>query len=906
MKRTRAAAIALVNWRGVFYERYLLDPHVTALEGANGAGKTTVLIAACVVLLPDMSHLRFTSVSEHGGTGGDRGLWGRLGEPGRPSYAVLDLRLPTGERFLAGVHLERRGEPTVEPTPFVITDVAENVALQDILLERGDVDAVPELPQLRERVARLGARIQTFTTAKEYFGTLFDRGVTPLRLGTEEDRIKLNEMLRTSMSGGLSRALTNELRDFLLKEEMGLADTLKRMRANLEACRRTRVEVEESRRLEQEIFAVYEAGQAMFAAAIHATRERAEELERRVEVARSAVREAEARSDALGQQVADAVLARERMKEQLAEIRTALDADRTLLERLKRVQSILRRISEREELLAEANLELEDAGQARGEAEGERDAARRHRDDASARRDKAAEGLADFQRGLEELHRRATEHRLAAERLDEARGLLSGIEITAATVATLRSKVADELRTIGNDVVRIEQSISTAKSRRREHQEVLTALSALSDVLVVVDEAFERGRDALHRLRELDAKAKGRDGLPAQIEGARNLAGRQQRAREKSARLETAERRLPSQGSVEDALRESEAALQVLDQRHRDDEQGAADAERSLTIAQARLRELDAAMRRWRETVDRARSVESRWQATLRSRKDVLALRAHLTSRRDEEREAHARYSNRRQALHEEATRLEQMGGAFPAELLKARDAVEGELLAGQFEEIEVEEAAPVEALLGPLANAIVVEDPRSAADALVRLSGKPDSVWLVGGDAELKLDEQGRPPGEIVSGNAVVTGTTEGWRITQLPRQPTLGRRARERRVVALRAEATTLASEVDVRRATLRRIALSREVTDQLLAEIDVLERGDPSPDLEETRRKVDQGATTERDLRESCKRIKADIDAVRPRQRGLRDLLPEAWLLDETDHPARRSRSVVAPWSTFRRVS
>ncbi len=111
MKRTRAAAIALVNWRGVFYERYLLDPHVTALEGANGAGKTTVLIAACVVLLPDMSHLRFTSVSEHGGTGGDRGLWGRLGEPGRPSYAVLDLRLPTGERFLAGVHLERRGEP---------------------------------------------------------------------------------------------------------------------------------------------------------------------------------------------------------------------------------------------------------------------------------------------------------------------------------------------------------------------------------------------------------------------------------------------------------------------------------------------------------------------------------------------------------------------------------------------------------------------------------------------------------------------------------------------------------------------------------------------------------------------------------------------------------------------------
>jgi len=82
----------------------------------------------------------------------------------------------------------------------------------------------------------------------------------------------LNEMLRTSMTGGISRALTSELRAFLLKEEGGLADTLARMKANLDACRRTRTEVQESRRLEQEIGAVFEAGQTMFAAAFLATR----------------------------------------------------------------------------------------------------------------------------------------------------------------------------------------------------------------------------------------------------------------------------------------------------------------------------------------------------------------------------------------------------------------------------------------------------------------------------------------------------------------------------------------------------------------------------------------------------------------------------------------------------------
>src|SRR5512147_458747 len=115
MSRARVVALALVNWKGVFYERYLLDRHVTALEGANGAGKTTVMIAAYVVLLPDMSRLRFTNLGETGATGGDRGIWGRLGEPGRPSYAVLDFALAGGLRLIGGVHLERKGEPSVEP-----------------------------------------------------------------------------------------------------------------------------------------------------------------------------------------------------------------------------------------------------------------------------------------------------------------------------------------------------------------------------------------------------------------------------------------------------------------------------------------------------------------------------------------------------------------------------------------------------------------------------------------------------------------------------------------------------------------------------------------------------------------------------------------------------------------------
>src|SRR5688572_23588302 len=287
MSRARASALALVNWKGVFYERYLLDPHVTALEGANGAGKTSVMIAAYVVLLPDMSRLRFTNLGETSATGGDRGIWGRLGAAGRPSYAVLELELG-GERVILGVHLERKAEPSVEPTAFIVTGLDRRHELSALLLLRdGETEGVPLLSELRSAGAALGAHVEVFDTIREYFVALFERGITPLRLSNDDDRGKFNEMLRTSMTGGISRALTSELRLFLLKEEAGLSGTLSRMRENLEACRRTRIEVQEARGLEQEITGVYEAGLSMFVAALAAARERAREQAERRDRARA-------------------------------------------------------------------------------------------------------------------------------------------------------------------------------------------------------------------------------------------------------------------------------------------------------------------------------------------------------------------------------------------------------------------------------------------------------------------------------------------------------------------------------------------------------------------------------------------------------------------------------------------
>ncbi len=130
--RTRITDLVLMNWRGVFYHRFRFDRHITALEGGNGAGKTTAMIAAYVVLMPDLSLVRFGTVTD-GDTGGDRGLYGRLG--GRVAYSVLAFELADGGRLLAGVKLEQKAAPRVEATPFVVTGLGE-VDLEAVLLRR--------------------------------------------------------------------------------------------------------------------------------------------------------------------------------------------------------------------------------------------------------------------------------------------------------------------------------------------------------------------------------------------------------------------------------------------------------------------------------------------------------------------------------------------------------------------------------------------------------------------------------------------------------------------------------------------------------------------------------------------------------------------------------------------------
>ena len=889
MSRVRAEALALVNWRGVFYERYELDRHVTALEGNNGAGKTTVMIAAYVVLLPDMTRLRFTNLGETGATGGDKGIWGRLGEPGRPSYAAIDFRLPRGERVLAGVHLERKGEPTVEPSPFLVTGLADDVRLQDLLLlEQGDMELVPELQELKDNAGRLGGRVQTFSTARDYFAALFEHGITPMRMGTDEERNKLNEMLKTSMTGGMSRGLLQELRSFLLKQEGGLADTLQRMRANLDACRRTRTEVIEAQRLEQEIGSVYEAGEEMFAAAVAATRQRAEEMTRRVsekEAARIEAEEAAREARTAFEEVTRAVDEAQAAKAQAAATVAQAAA------REKQVADALdwrRKLDERDKELAEAVAQRDEARRASRESE----RALQHASDgfsaANEARERAAAGLADLQKGLEEVHRRAAAHKKVRQELERARTALQVPGLGPEDGTTVDARTREQLADADRQRRELDRRIADAATHREEHRQAVEALRTIVGSAVDPGGGVDVAHDALEEVQKWESAARGRDELRRQVKQATTDAERQATTREKAQLLGLEWPAGGGRAAVEAALNAADLGIDSARRRAQRAEAATADAARAGKEAQTQIQALQARTASWNELTALARRLEDHLGAPLEGREGLSGARATLREQREEAGRGLQGALSERESLLKEASQLLNAGGTFPDALLRLRDDLTAELLASHFDDVDVEEAAELEAKFGPLAEALVVDDLEEATRRLARRDPSLGTVWLLPEDAALALD-----PDQVI-GRAgerdVVVEEGVARRVTRIPDRPTLGRAAREERARELRRTASELEPRIEELMTSVRALESLQTAADSLLAGVATWARGDPSQELERERQTAAAAHRREQTARAEATAANTEVAQLTVRRRALRDLLGDAALLDAPDQRQR----------------
>ncbi|WP_207285099.1 chromosome partition protein MukB [Pseudomonas sp. FW300-N2A2] len=890
MSRMRAVALALVNWKGVFYERYLLDRHVTALEGANGSGKTTVMIAAYVVLLPDMSRLRFTNLGETGATGGDKGIWGRLGELGRPSYVVLEFALEGQRRLIAGIQLERKSEPSVDLTPFIISGLEDSVRLQDLLLlAQGDNEVVPELQELRETSARLGGRLQVFPSAKEYFATLFEQGVLPMRMGVDEERNKFNEMLRTSMTGGISRALTSELRGFLLKEETGLADTLQRMKANLDACRRTRTEVQESRRLEQEIGDVFHSGQAMFTAAFLAVGERATELERRVDDAEKLYTEAMQADANARETLVSTEMELEVIEVQLSDSNRSLTQAKDWLERMCGAVDALQTLIHCQEVLKEAELEAERALEQRQLAEAMFERRRTERRRMQNDYEKAVQGQLDLEVGIEQLYLHAGAYRQATKHLKAVQDLLEVPTLVVTEFDGWQVHSREELESVDHERRKLMTQLADAEEHRKRHEVTIAALIAVvGDVPTPASEAYRVAGDALRHYRDEVALADRLPSIKQAVESQHLLVERYAKVRAQADRLAVSWSMESAVETIKTLLGIAESEREVHEQKSRDAGQRFAFAQSDVQDMDFRCNELAVLEPSWRELSTRAQRISEHLGVQLLSRADLDLARGMLEKKFSEIRDSEVFTRAFHERLLSESRALLTSGGPFPDGLLRLRDQVGADLLAASFDDVGLHEAAILEARLGPLTQALIVDNPEEVAKHVHQRADSLPDVLLISRDAN--LEPWLLTPELGVDNNDVIVSEGRALRVSRIPERPRLGRRAREVRAEELRAEAELLALELDALHS--RRSLQEKLVADgnDLLADHGLWLSESPALARVALQERIVATQVLSESLREEISSNDQAAQVLHPRIDGLRTLLSEAFVL-EVPNPAER---------------
>jgi len=884
--RTRAVELCLVNWKGVFCESYRLDRHVTALEGANGAGKTTVMIAAYLVLFPDLTRLRFTNLGESAGASGDKGIWGRLGEIGRPSYSALRLQRGDGSEVLIGVHALRKTEPSLELTPFMLTELRPELSTQELLLlSTEDHEEVPTLREVGENAGRRGVHFATFPTLKDYFSMLFELGISPLRLASDEEKGKYNDMLRTSMTGGISRALTNELRSFLLKEENGLSGTLGRMRSNLDACRRTRAEVSQARVLENEISGIYSAGHGMFSRAVLATEKEIRESFEKVERVRREREQEAARVATLEVALSEARVRHAGLVVRLKEQRGSSEQQREQLRRLERARLLAARLDDLERELQRLTAAADTAEVSQQVASNSRQHWKDERSHAQAALARSAQGLANLQQGLEELHRRAHAFRSAEEALAKCRALSGNSAFAPSQIAEAKDSALQRCAELDQERATKDREMENAKRREAEHDAALTALGALCS------SAGQAGVDLYALAQQELAVCEAEERLSQRLD---ELLHEEQRKtaelRQKellNARLKDVDPEFPLDPSaLSGVLRSLDEQLLGLEQTAREAELRAEEAGRVVDTTARSLKQLEELVARYAQValaLKRADSVVG----TLPAHSESVAtqLKSLRVEVRRIRRELERLLAERERALFD-ASLVGQAGGG-DVELLRLRDVIDGELLAERFEDLDVDAACKTQAQLGPLANALVVMDPEEALTKLASENRELATVWLVKAGANLGELVSRDIPGQ--SGGDVVVETEFGLRVTRIEATGTLSRRARERRAELAAAEALELGTQIERLELWLPRAEDALSALEFLEKEIDLWRRGDPSV-LELEARAALLTAEEQKDLRRrELIQIAEKLRTFQLKANGVRPLLAEAWLLENAAEPA-----------------
>lgn len=879
-QRAHIKALAIINWRGIQFQILDMDRRLTALEGENGAGKTTCMTAAYLLLMPNISLLGTSNVEDSGDGKKRTGLHGKLGESGA-CYSVFEIINPRGERCLAGAMLHPLPSQGVEIKKlFVAEGLPAHVPLESILLLRKEGrEVIPvDASAIVEQAVLYGAKANTYTSVADYGTRLYELGILPIKLGDVKKQIQFNKILQTGFQGNFSTALQKRIKEYLLPEN-DIGGHLAQMQEHMRQCRSSRVLVSRLQDKIETVHGLHQQALTMIDAAAAAVRLNAAERKEQVMLATERLSEGEQREAGLEKALAELKTQEDAAKVALSNAVEALQAAERNARLAEQANEVAKKMTDQQNSLVVAvearAVAKQELDQANGLLENERRTCTKLREEY---RD-VCDRLADASRHWQKVSMEAGLYEGAKNALEDAQRSLPDQDVSQANVKALFATCEEKVRDLSAEASQQRCELEGAQQNRERFTAALVLTEKLAGQAVIP----ESGQEAAHHLliahdRELQEIEAGQQ-LPAELANAKRLAKKQ------VALCGVLEKIADRTGTIDSSelLRAKHDQFQSESDIARQNLETAKDEKNTLGILvidySNRRKDLLKKCETFRTACEKRSIAVRLFSRDLNTLADLQALIVELDIQKNNLSGQISLLTHEKQDLEAEITAQSGLGDDGENEILQT---IGGRRLSSQFEDLDRADAGELQARLGPLVDAVIVKDVDAAVAKLETLEDPPQEMWLVE-SGKFKIENLRSKPSE----KFVTVRSDIATRITRFPRFPKLGHDSRKAYVGHLR----NLLHEVleNIKGAKEQRQNLSANINSlyELEKYLPAIEVGDPQIQIE--------GIDTE--LAGLDAQL-AKYDAVISAQReilawsrdisaSLQQLLPDSRLLDEEDY-------------------
>lgn len=911
--RNKVVSIYLVGWAGRDFLHLDFDQAVTSIEGANGVGKTSKMYASIICRIPFKEYLDFSNVGAEKSNNKKTGLYGRLG-PGPVAYTLLEClvhepRSRKAKKVWVGVKIEKRTFPDYELYPFILTGEWDAGRLYNLFFQKNEHRTVMlgstiggSHAELSRAVMKAGGSFSSYSKT-EYARKLYEYQINPLKLSNSKEKNLFSSLINLSLRGGLSSTVLSQLKLYILSSDDSSKLWVKRAQEKTKTSRSTIANIKTYMSNLEFIEYLYSQSTQLLCLLVRELRQQYEHSVNEIKAIRLNSNQALLEKIQLR---SDKNLADKEVKQLLNEIK---DVKNELLA-IEEDKSLARSAWECKESLLDKKRCLEKNNRKEAEEVSKYqdisvkiNVIQSSYDKKSNLVNNIIEEILDKEEAFTKEQSRATRYSHAFKCIND---LLPELQSRQLTQAKTTSDLASSLelsktnleKEVNSKLLEISDLNSRVKLAKWTGEKYTVALDSLNDILAkdsgLKDEVLQGQHLQAEQAYEISEKVLLHTSKMKLLRQNLTLYTRQ--VEDCSYQLRNFEklndliRGYSELGSI-DSLKKWNDVFQELSQRKSNNESLIFENNRQIAIETKEISKkkiykdsIEAKVREWLKFNSIKDNLSNDYGVKLFNRedyraefsrvnKDIIRVENNIVKIKDD--------------LSNLKIQLDQLINSHhhqtPDEVKIIAEAIGGTCLSEYFSECSLEQAAYYEGRLGPLINAICVENIQKSAEDIIEQFApeqRPKDLYLV--DVS-KVDEL--RTNKAASDLAVVVHQIEYTRITKLPDVPLLGELAKENliestseKIEILRERKNNLISEQN-------RLYKALELFEKLSAYTKCFDWDDPKDFLEDVNKTIDA-------LSESLKAINIQQTKMREETARLIKLLSQmsslkdcSYLLDES---------------------